>query len=104
MRCKPALDGINDPSLLLFALLRQVEDLGDAHQVGIEQFAGLGPHPENALVVVAIAIGVFECCLGLPDATQPADSINLLSALAPLVRHQVRCLAGAEEIMQASKK
>ena len=57
-------------------------------KVGSEQFSGVGSCPENSLVVVTVAVGIFRRRLRFADAAQPADRLWLRECQGLLIGSQ----------------
>ena len=72
---QPFFDGGDDEQMVRFVFDGQVEHSGEVDEGG-EQFGGVGAHPEDIPVLVAIAVGVFQGGLGLADAAQPANHLS----------------------------
>src|SRR5207248_2620157 len=57
--------------------LGQGEQLGQGHIVGHQSVEGISLDPQDELVLVGIAVGVFDGNLGLANTSQATDSCEL---------------------------
>src|ERR1700730_6829466 len=74
---EPVLDCRDNAVLILLILPRQIQQSGEAHQVGAQYFAVLGTGPQHCLVILAMAIGIFNSGLCLTTTTQTGDGLGL---------------------------
>ncbi len=77
VRFQPGFDGLHDQCLLSGILLRQIEPGGDVAVGAVERLQGIGAHPEDGAILLAVAIGVFDGELGFADAAQATDGLHL---------------------------
>ena len=71
MGLQPLHDRLHYDLLLLLVLLRQVQLSGQGDECCLQRFLRIGRHPQHKLVVIAKAIGILDCRLGLADAPRP---------------------------------
>src|SRR5690242_4256776 len=76
MCADPGLDGFDDALLISQVLFRQVEQGGDGEIVGAEGLSCIGMCPEYGLVILLMAVGIFEGELRFADAAQAADRLT----------------------------
>src|SRR5260370_39961432 len=77
MRGQPLFDSSNNFQLVLFLSLRKVQDCCQFYKTGDESITGRSIYPEDAAVLVTIAIGVLYGGLGFSDTAQATDSLGL---------------------------
>src|SRR5579871_1052217 len=77
LRSQPALDGVHYLLLIRLVLFRELEQLGQRHEVIDERFTGSSPHPEYMRIIIAKAIGIFCRRLRFTDASQSIERLWL---------------------------
>ena len=78
---KPAFHRYNDEMLILLILFGEVQEMCNAHKICHERLKGIGLDPQDNVVVVLIAIGIFDSRLCLADATQSTDGLRQCGGL-----------------------
>jgi hypothetical protein len=74
---EPVLDGSNHEVLVLCLLFGKFEQGGQLEEAGDNGVASVGVDPQDAMVIVAVAMGVFHGGLRFADAAQSADGLRL---------------------------
>ena len=74
---QPVSDSLHRVSGVGCILLRQVEQLRDLDTACLECDFGIGPGPEDEMILGTIAIGVLNGGLCFADTTQSEDGVSL---------------------------
>jgi hypothetical protein len=95
VREQPALDGGDEHFLILGVVFGELQRCCQLAKIGEQGEQRLGSCPQDGLVLVSIAIGIFDGGLGLAHAAQSADGLRL---------RQGRCLRVCELLMQPAQQ
>jgi hypothetical protein len=94
MLAQPGFDGCDRDVLIVLVSLRQVHHGGDLKKTRHQGVAVIGSCPKDRLIVLSVAIGIFEGHLGFANPAQAADGLRLWES---------HCLTSLQQASQAGQ-